>query len=68
MQYLTDKDIEYWAEEYRRLRYALPRGTTFELFLIAPNYYRRYAENRLRDWHDNPRVMPIAHHRELSLN
>ena len=68
MQYLTNKDIEYWAEEYRRLRHALPCGTTFEIFLLAPTYYRSYAHNRLRDWHDNPRILPMANHEPLSLN
>lgn len=68
MDNLTHKQIEYWAKEYRRLRYALPRGTTFYNFLMAPRRFAAYAQNQLRDWRDNPRIMPIAKHSPILLN
>ena len=67
MEY-SQADIEYLGEEYLRLRHALPSGTTFRIFLQAPSYYQRYAENRLRDWTDNPRIMPMAQHSPILLN
>lgn len=68
MDDLTNDQIEYWAEEFRRLRYGLPPGTTFEIFLVAPKHYRRHALNRVKDWSENPRVMPLAHHSVLCIN
>lgn len=67
MEY-SQADIEYWGEEYLRLRHALPSGTTFRIFLQAPSYYQRYAENRIRDWADNPRIMLMGHHSPILLN
>jgi len=64
----SQADIEYWGEEYLRLRHALPDTTTFQVFLVAPQHYKRYAENRIRDWTQNPRIMPMAHHSPILLN
>lgn len=65
---LTNDQLHKWGEEYRRLRHALPPGTTFEIYVYARDFYRRYAHNRLRDWHQNPRVMPLAGYRDIILN
>ena len=64
----SQADIEYWGDEYLRLRHALPPSTTFQIFLQSPSAYQRYAENRIRDWGDNPRIMPMAHHSPILLN
>lgn len=68
MDDLSDAQLEYWGEEYRRLQYALPPGTTFAIFLVAPKHYRQFALNQLRDWHDNPRAMRLAHYSPICLN
>lgn len=54
--YLTYQKLEYWANEYRRLRYALPRGTRFIDFLNLRDRYVQYAKKRLRDWSANQRL------------
>lgn len=68
MEDLTHDEIEHWAKEYRRLRYGLPRGTTFAHFIMAPHHYTSYAEGQLQDWSENTRIGPIAQHSPIILN
>lgn len=64
----SNRRIHRLAERYRRLRYALPRGTRFYDFLQRPGYYEAQALDVLRDWQDNPRVTPMARHHTITLN
>jgi len=60
--------LERLAKRYRRLRYALPRGTRFYDYVQCPDYYEKRAADVLRDWHDNPRIASLAHSTPIILN
>lgn len=61
---LTRQAIEYWGDEYRRLRMAERLGITFETFLTLSPSTRRHVHtwlhDSLRDWRDNPRWLTMA--------
>ncbi len=61
---LTRRAIEYWAQEFRRLRIGEQMGISFETFLCLKRSVRvnlhQWAEDILRDWNDNPRWLTMA--------
>ena len=62
------EQMERLAKRYRRIRYALPRGTRFYDYVQRPGHYDQKAQDVLRDWHDNPRIASLAHHTPITLN
>jgi hypothetical protein len=68
MDDLTYDQLEWWGQEYRRLRHALPKGITFACFLEHRESYKQHAEIKLRDWRENPRIGPMAEHTPIIIN
>jgi hypothetical protein len=62
MDDLSHTDIEYWGNEYLRLRRALPAGTTFAAFLKKRRVARCYAEKEIGRWRENPRFGRMTGH------
>ena len=60
----THAEIEYWAEEYRRLRVGAGLAITFETFMELSTSTRQgiraWMHQRLRRWRENPRWMNLA--------
>ena len=68
MKDLTYNQLEWWGNEYLRLRYALPKEVNFLKFLEHRNDYKAHAEKKLRDWANNQRIGPMAQHSPIILN
>lgn len=70
-RYLTQHELDGWGERFQFLRRIRPPygvEFSFALFLLDPARHERLLLARLRDWAENPRLLPPAAPRLVSLN
>lgn len=61
---MTNADLNYWGDEFRRLRVRQSLGITFETFLkldkTVRHNLRAWMHQRLERWRENRRWMQLA--------